>query len=126
MRTTRKLCVCCAGLVASALTAQEVAALVRKEQLNAYGVLAPGAVGPEGERRLRGGALYAHASLINHECIPNITRFDCFDGVSGSSCGSLGAAADAGDSDLCSDRSGNCSTSSSVARGNTLMSFRAA
>lgn len=35
--------------------------------------------GPEGERRIRGSGIYAHCSLINHECAPNITRFDYFD-----------------------------------------------
>lgn len=33
----------------------------------------------DGERCLRGSALYARASLINHECNPNIARFDAFD-----------------------------------------------
>lgn len=33
----------------------------------------------EGGRVLRGSALYAQASLINHECNPNIARFDAFD-----------------------------------------------
>lgn len=35
--------------------------------------------GPDGERRLRGGGIYPHCSLINHECIPNAARFDFFD-----------------------------------------------
>jgi len=35
--------------------------------------------GEEGERQLRGSALYAQASLINHECNPNVARFDAFD-----------------------------------------------
>ncbi|EFJ49771.1 hypothetical protein VOLCADRAFT_104220 [Volvox carteri f. nagariensis] len=105
---------------------EELARLLRKEQLNSYGVLAapyqyqhhhhhhhhggtaapgPGCSGEggngqtapksscgagcsgggsggeagDGERRLRGSALYAQASLINHECLPNVARFDDFD-----------------------------------------------
>ena len=53
---------------------------MRKEQLNGYGVMA--ACGPEGERRTRGSGLYHQASLINHECNPNLARFDAFDGTS--------------------------------------------
>lgn len=34
----------------------------------------------QGERRIRGTALYARAALINHECLPNVARFDRFDG----------------------------------------------
>lgn len=34
---------------------------------------------PQGERRIRGTALYAQASLINNECLPNVARFDRFD-----------------------------------------------
>jgi hypothetical protein len=56
---------------------EELAALLRKEQLNGYGVLAPH--GPSGERRLRGSGLYPNCSLINHECNPNVARFDAFD-----------------------------------------------
>ncbi|GIL51020.1 hypothetical protein Vafri_6979 [Volvox africanus] len=105
------------------LSGEELAMLLRKEQLNSYGVLAsqqqvaaaaalqigisgvcgsgggttcgggvsagcssnnggaemtPGE-GEDGERRLRGSALYAQASLVNHECLPNVARFDFFD-----------------------------------------------
>ena len=59
---------------------EELAALVNKEQLNGYGVMA--ACGPEGERRTRGSGLYHQASLTNHECNPNMARFDAFDGTS--------------------------------------------
>lgn len=93
------------------LDVHELATLLRKEQLNSYGILAPQAspsaqasaaaaqastsTGGEGlqragsapmseemgesERLLRGSALYAQASLINHECNPNVARFDAFD-----------------------------------------------
>ncbi|KAG2495194.1 hypothetical protein HYH03_006800 [Edaphochlamys debaryana] len=93
---------------AAALDLSELAALLRKEQLNSYGILASaaqaeavraaeaaarqggasgsgrgGAVEQEeeedGERRLRGSAIYAQASLINHECLPNVARYDFFD-----------------------------------------------
>ncbi len=33
----------------------------------------------QGERRIRGTGLYALPSLINHECLPNVARFDRFD-----------------------------------------------
>ena len=51
---------------------EELSALVRKEQLNSYGVMAE--PGPGGERRLRGSALYHQCSLVNHECNPNMAR----------------------------------------------------
>jgi hypothetical protein len=55
----------------------ELAGLLRREQLNSYGVMAP--PGPAGERRVRGGGLYPLCSLVNHECAPNAARFDGFD-----------------------------------------------
>ncbi|GLC36920.1 hypothetical protein PLESTM_000518500 [Pleodorina starrii] len=113
------------SLLAAALDLEALARLLRKEQLNSYGVLASrqqaaaaaaagqqqrqqraggegrgggrattasggggGAAGggagegdEDGERRLRGSALYAQASLINHECLPNVARFDFFDAL---------------------------------------------
>ena len=33
----------------------------------------------QGERRIRGTAIYPQASLLNHECLPNVARFDDFD-----------------------------------------------
>lgn len=120
-----------AGLLDEGLPVAEVAALLRREQLNSYGILAhpqqqaadahhpphtaaaaaapppeaaseanscvsstngpaaaPPGPGPStrtegtpaaGERRLRGSALYSQASLINHECAPNVARYDAFD-----------------------------------------------
>ena len=44
-----------------------------------------------GERRLRGTGLYPAAALLNHECLPNVARFDAFDAPPGA-----GAAAAAG------------------------------
>ena len=33
----------------------------------------------QGERRIRGTAIYPRAALLNHECLPNVARFDDFD-----------------------------------------------
>ncbi len=33
----------------------------------------------QGERRIRGTAIYPIASSINHECLPNVARVDDFD-----------------------------------------------
>ena len=33
----------------------------------------------QGERRIRGTAIYPQASFLNHECLPNVARFDHFD-----------------------------------------------
>ncbi len=33
----------------------------------------------QGERRTRGTAFYPRASLVNHECLPNVARVDDFD-----------------------------------------------
>ncbi|KXZ51077.1 hypothetical protein GPECTOR_14g61 [Gonium pectorale] len=120
LATATRLAPLLAGALADApggppqLNPAELAALLRKEQLNSYGVLAApsqlrrGAVasgagpsgggcsteaaaadeGADGERRLRGSAVYAQASLINHECLPNVARFDAFDGGPSSSAGS--------------------------------------
>ncbi|GFH19763.1 SET domain-containing protein [Haematococcus lacustris] len=51
------------GSTSSWLSVEEGAALLHKEQCNSYGIL----------------ALYGLASLINHECNPNVARFDNFD-----------------------------------------------
>ncbi len=80
-----------------------MADLLRKEQYNSYGIPVPpcynepasssgggaaAAAGGEedGEdeeeecaRPLRGSALYSVCSLVNHECNPNVARFDGFD-----------------------------------------------
>lgn len=76
------------------LSTQEIADVLRKEQLNSYGILAPQwyvdkqqsaqdmddeEEEEDGGRVLRGSAIYALASLINHECNPNVARFDNFD-----------------------------------------------
>ncbi|GAX82783.1 hypothetical protein CEUSTIGMA_g10209.t1 [Chlamydomonas eustigma] len=62
------------------LTPEELAALVRKEQLNSYGIMAD--PWSDGERRIKGSGLYQKCALINHECNPNTARCDVFDGTS--------------------------------------------
>lgn len=37
----------------------------------------------QGERRVRGSGLYQTASLLNHDCMPNVARFDNFDAATG-------------------------------------------
>eukprot|EP00887_Chlorella_sp_A99_P000058 scaffold16.g58.t1 len=66
-----------AAPLASGLSAQQVAELLVRDETNAYGIMA--APGPGGERRLRGAGLYATPSLVNHDCMPNVARFDAFD-----------------------------------------------
>ena len=84
------------------LSAAEVATLLAKEQLNCFGLLAPlhlqqqhpAAAAADADadeddsegrssRRLRGGALYPICALLNHECIPNVARFDALDAAVG-------------------------------------------
>ncbi|GAB4815909.1 hypothetical protein N2152v2_002955 [Parachlorella kessleri] len=66
-----------AGAAAALPSLQEVGDLLRKEAINGYGIMAPS--GPEGERQVRGGGIYPRAALVNHDCLPNLARFDCFD-----------------------------------------------
>ena len=58
----------------------ETAALLSKETKNAFGAMAPRDAA-SGTRRVRGGALYELASRVNHDCFPNVARFDNFDGA---------------------------------------------
>ena len=84
------------GLDPDFISATDVFTLLEKDAINGYGVLfarsTPDASGCSQdfgrkqeeyieERRLRGAGLYAHASRINHECLPNATRFDRFDAM---------------------------------------------
>ena len=62
----------CTGGASPPASLEELSALVRKEQLNGYGITA--GLGADGERRLRGTALYHQSSLVNHECNPNMAR----------------------------------------------------
>ena len=34
----------------------------------------------QGERRIRGSGVYPMSSLLNHDCMPNVARYDYFDG----------------------------------------------
>lgn len=58
------------------LTLEEVRAVLERDGSNAYGIaLEPGvADGP-----IRGSALCATGSRLNHECLPNLARQDAFD-----------------------------------------------
>jgi hypothetical protein len=89
---------------------EELAALLMKEQRNSYGIILPvqqqqptcdkhnsssssgshpdrpssraeDQEAEEGERAVRGGGIYPRCALVNHECIPNVVRMDCFDFV---------------------------------------------
>lgn len=64
------------------ISSGDAARLLALEQRTSYGVMAPSA--EAGHRRIRGSAFYATASLLNHECLPNVARFDDFDGVAAS------------------------------------------
>lgn len=79
---------------ASGVDVAEVASLLKKEQLNSYGVLVPqraaaalrrrggggaASADEDGERLVLGSGIYHMASLVNHECLPNAARFDAFD-----------------------------------------------
>jgi hypothetical protein len=80
---------------ASLLPVQEAASLLAKERLNSYGLLAPPecslAGAGSGGRGLRGSGLYAAASLVNHECLPNVARFDALDAPEDPGCGCTGS-----------------------------------
>lgn len=81
-----------------------VAALLERDSVNGYGITMPlsfhsninESLGVDTgnadvttlqqedttNKMLRGTALYSHASRINHECLPNVARFDDFDAPS--------------------------------------------
>lgn len=61
------------------ISLHDAARLLALEQCTSYGIMAPSA--EEGRRQIRGGALYPTASFLNHECLPNVARFDDFDGA---------------------------------------------
>ena len=35
----------------------------------------------QGERHIRGSGTYQMSSLLNHDCMPNVARYDDFDGA---------------------------------------------
>lgn len=55
----------------------EIKELLLRDETNAYGIMASS--GPSGERNIRGSGLYATAAQLNHDCMPNVARFDFFD-----------------------------------------------
>jgi hypothetical protein len=48
-----------------------------KDRNNSFAIMAP--LSTADVRRVRGFALYPVASIFNHNCLPNIARFDDFD-----------------------------------------------
>uniref|UniRef100_A0A7N0TDK5 SET domain-containing protein n=1 Tax=Kalanchoe fedtschenkoi TaxID=63787 RepID=A0A7N0TDK5_KALFE len=66
-----------AGLVGSGL--ELTASLLAKDKLNAFGLMEPFG----GERSVRAYGLYPKASFFNHDCLPNVCRFDYVDGGCG-------------------------------------------
>lgn len=69
------LCPDAAGLTNLELTK----ALIVKDKMNAFGLMEPFGA----ERSVRGYALYGKASFFNHDCLPNVCRFDYLDGGGG-------------------------------------------
>ena len=68
-----------AGVDSSRIAVELISDLLERDAVNGYGIAAAEA-GPDGDRHpLRGAAIYAAASRINHECLPNVARFDDFD-----------------------------------------------
>lgn len=79
------------GLNPNAFSVTDVFTALEKDSINGYGILFAKSVGVDAcdwdnsqkieieERQLRGSGLYPIASRINHECLPNATRFDNFD-----------------------------------------------
>lgn len=60
-----------------ALSLELVSSLLAKDQRNAFGLDGP--VTEPGERKVKAYALYAQASFLNHDCLPNACRFDYID-----------------------------------------------
>lgn len=52
--------------------------LLARDACNTFGLMAPSKPGEE--RKVRGYAIYAQASMFNHDCLPNACRFDYVDG----------------------------------------------
>lgn len=61
----------------SPLSPTKMKELLLRDEINAYGIMAPS--GPSGERNIRGSGFYATAAQLNHDCMPNVARFDFFD-----------------------------------------------
>lgn len=82
------------GADVALMSVDDMAKELAREQHNSYGILLqpsdPSTSGrghtsghtsghASSERKLRGSGVYLMASLINHECCPNVARFDYFD-----------------------------------------------
>lgn len=50
--------------------------LLARDACNTFGLMLPFS---DGERRVRGYAIYARASMFNHDCLPNACRFEYID-----------------------------------------------
>lgn len=51
--------------------------LLARDACNAFGLMAPSKPGEE--RKVRGYAIFAQASMFNHDCLPNACRFEYLD-----------------------------------------------
>lgn len=58
-------------------SAEEVAALLARDGANGFAIMGPRR--EDGERQMRGSAIYPGLAMANHECLPNMVRFDDFD-----------------------------------------------
>ena len=79
---------------AAGLSEAEAGGALAAEARCGFGIMAPCA--RRGERRLRGTGLYPAAALLNHECLPNVARFDAFDTQPGAGAAGAGTAGAAG------------------------------
>ncbi|GLT99006.1 hypothetical protein SLE2022_164760 [Rubroshorea leprosula] len=55
------------------------AALLAKDKLNAFGLMEPFSIRKDGQRSVRAYGIYPKASFFNHDCLPNVCRFDYLD-----------------------------------------------
>jgi hypothetical protein len=58
-------------------TVDHVAQYLARDIANSFGIEAPESA--HGDLKLRGSALYAQASMVNHSCLPTVARVDHFD-----------------------------------------------
>lgn len=58
------------------------AALLAKDEHNAFGLMEPVSLQQDGQRSLRAYGIYPKASFFNHDCLPNACRFDYLDSAS--------------------------------------------
>ncbi|XP_007035768.2 PREDICTED: histone-lysine N-methyltransferase ASHR2 [Theobroma cacao] len=65
------------------LSIELTAALLAKDKLNAFGLMAPISLQQDGQRSVRAYGIYPKASFFNHDCLPNACRFDYLDLATG-------------------------------------------